>query len=44
MDAFYIQQMRDEIKRNFAKERGIPLIEISYKDDIESVLSKSIPR
>lgn len=43
-EAFYIQQMRDEIKRNFAKERGIPLIEISYKDDIESVLSKSIPR
>lgn len=41
---FGIQQFRDEIKRNFAEEMNITLIEIPYYIEVENALSKLIPR
>lgn len=37
-------QERDKIKREYALKNKIPLLEISYLEDVKEVLAKSIPR
>lgn len=47
LESFLDQQKRDSVKREYAKAKGIPLIEIKYDENIEErikELDKLIPR
>ena len=38
--SFELQQKHDQIKRDYCKNNGIKLLEITYKDNIEKVLTE----
>ncbi len=43
-DGLKYTQERDRVKREYVSDNNIPLLEISYLDNVEEVLAKSIPR
>lgn len=44
LETYNKQVIRDKIKKDYAKSKNIPLLEIRYDENVNEVLSKLIPR